>query len=345
MSEKLISKLTPEQEALIPLYREKWKKIALSTERIDKEKATEAVELLYYLICKEKPKILFDESPYQAFNQDFYEEWVEYRGYLEEYLRNQFRNQIGDSIWHKIWEELYLKTDNRLEFIWSLNLLFQLETEIGNQIELIHEYTNSFDLHFWYGYCCWFDYCISVLNCSHNPKYWQAFQGILSNCGLIFCTDTKVLICDRPTQLHLDNLNLLHAEGKPAIQFADGYSLYAYHGTTLPEEYGKHHPQQWQPSWLLQEQNAELRKILIQEIGYYRILEELQAIEINYDQEYTLLKINLKIDIEPIYLLKIICPSTGNVHVLRVPPEMKSAREAITWVNWDIPPEDFTIQT
>lgn len=32
----VIDKLTPEQEALILVYREKWRAIALSTERIDK---------------------------------------------------------------------------------------------------------------------------------------------------------------------------------------------------------------------------------------------------------------------------------------------------------------------
>ncbi len=74
MSETQITKLTPEQEALIPVYREKWKKIALSTERIDRNKAAEAVELLYYLICKEKPKISFYESPYEALNQSSNEE-------------------------------------------------------------------------------------------------------------------------------------------------------------------------------------------------------------------------------------------------------------------------------
>ena len=39
------------------------------------------------------------------------------------------------------------------------------------------------------------------------------------------------------------------------------------------------------------------------------------------------------------------CPSTGDIHVLRVPPHMKSAHEAITWINWGISPEDFVIQT
>lgn len=46
------------------------------------------------------------------------------------------------------------------------------------------------------------------------------------------------LICDRPTKLFFDNQNRLHAQGKPAIQYADGFSLYSYHGVTLPEKYG-----------------------------------------------------------------------------------------------------------
>ena len=287
MSENKITKLTPEQQALIPFYREKRKKIALSTESIDKERAAEAVELLYYLICKEKPKILFYESPYQALNQSFNKEWGGYIGFLDDYLQNQFRNQIESSLWRTIWEELNDKIVNELWGIWKLNLFIQLERDIGNQMELIEEYTDSFDIEFYYGFSCLFDYCISVLNCPHIPRYWQAFQGIFANCGLIFCADTEVLICNRPTQLHFDNRNLFHAEGKPAIEFADGYSVYAHHGITLPELYGKHHPQQWQALWLLQERNVELRKILIKEIGYSRIVEELKDVELDSYQEYT----------------------------------------------------------
>lgn len=55
----LIEKLTPEQEALIPVYREKWRKIAFSTERIDREKVTESVKAAYALIGISTPKIIF----------------------------------------------------------------------------------------------------------------------------------------------------------------------------------------------------------------------------------------------------------------------------------------------
>ena len=66
MSESKISELTLEQEALIPTYREKWKKIALSTERIDREKAAEAVKQAYAFIAEKEPEILFFESPCRA---------------------------------------------------------------------------------------------------------------------------------------------------------------------------------------------------------------------------------------------------------------------------------------
>jgi hypothetical protein len=76
-----------------------------------------------------------------------------------------------------------------------------------------------------------------------------------------------------------------------------------------------------------------------------RICQELPANEIDFWQKYTLLKIDNPVDIEPIYLLKMTCPSTGFIHALRVPPQMQSAREAIRWVNWGIDPEEFWAQT
>ena len=48
---------------------------------------------------------------------------------------------------------------------------------------------------------------------------------------------------------------------------------------------------------------------------------------------------------QPMVLLKMTFPSTGHIHILRVPPEMTSAEAAITWVNHGIHPDEFTVQT
>lgn len=88
-----------------------------------------------------------------------------------------------------------------------------------------------------------------------------------------------------------------------------------------------------------------MKRVLIQGIGYARICQELQAAALDTWQEYTLLKIDNNVDVEPVYLLKMTGPSTGFIHALRVPPDVNSARKAIRWVNWGIDPEEFSVQT
>jgi len=183
-------------------------------------------------------------------------------------------------------------------------------------------------------------------------------QELFEECGWILPFEKVCVICDRPLHLRFDAENRLHAEGEPAIAFADGYSLYFHHGVKLPENYGKVHPDLWQAEWLLSEENAELRRLLIQRIGYDRICQELEVTELDSWQEYTLLSIEFNDDFDregnanPVYLLKMTCPSTGFIHALRVPPNVRSssrasltAKDAIRWVNWDIDPEEFSVQT
>ena len=111
----------------------------------------------------------------------------------------------------------------------------------------------------------------------------------------------------------------------------------------------------WKSEWLLDEENAEVRRALIQQLGYEKICKELNAINIDNWKKYTLLKIDdietvyayhkELIDREPMLLLKMTCPSTQHIHILRVPPEMTSAEAAITWVNHGIHPDKFAVQT
>ncbi|MGG6242836.1 DUF6745 domain-containing protein [Nodosilinea sp. AN01ver1] len=170
------------------------------------------------------------------------------------------------------------------------------------------------------------------------------------------------LVCNRP-QFRDDPDGALHSMGEPAIYFPDGYGNYAvYHGIQLPHRYHRLPVSQWQSQWVLEERNAEIRRILIQEIGYARLCEELQAEVLDTWREYTLLRLPIWDDlsgpvaiwygpngfsegIEATYLLKMTCPSTQAIYVLRVPPKLRSAREAATWINWGTDPDWFTTET
>ncbi len=149
------------------------------------------------------------------------------------------------------------------------------------------------------------------------------------------------------------NLSLNPLADLSILQKISELSVVIFFGINLPRRYWTKFSE-WQPKWLLDEDNVEVRRTLIQQVGYERICQELDAIEIDSWREYTLLKIDAVREIfrghpwfrgEPMVLLKMICPSTGHIHVLRVPPMTTSAEEAITWINHGIHPDKFTIQT
>lgn len=60
----MIDSLTPEQEAKIPEYREKFKQIGLSTRPTDKAKAEAALKESYAYLKLEEPQIIWADSPF-----------------------------------------------------------------------------------------------------------------------------------------------------------------------------------------------------------------------------------------------------------------------------------------
>ncbi len=360
MSENpIISELTPEQEALIPVFRDKWLKIALSTERIDKKKAKKAVTAAYQWFASEAPEIIFVDSPNTAL-KELCDIGCDYSHFS---IRCNLRHPLINYSYERSHNATAIeeRTDLEREILkvaleQNYNIHTQLEEDLDEEeIGIPDEYTlGTIQTDFLIAECCFYDFCISVLKLPHNQQKWKVFQKLVKYCGWVFDYNNICIVSNRPTSLSFDHQNNLHADGKPAIEYADNFKVYAHHGVWLPEKYGKIPSSQWKSQWLLSEQNAELRRVLIQAIGYNRICEELGAIELDSYKEYTLLKIDNYTEInsqnyqnppEPMHLLKMTCPSTGFIHFLRTPPNITSARIAIRWVNWGIDPEDFAVQT
>jgi internalin A len=347
------------------------KYLTLSTAPIDSEKATEAVKKIYAAIGLQAPKVIVCSSPQVAsikllkplkvYNKSQHQKSRRAGGNLggaKSLLKGLFQSVDvefpGWVLWHCLWDAIILEQDtDRIllaefdelvknyrkalgsDFISYFNLQPLTPTILVKGIHLTKFLSAKF----------------GVTLDQKAQELLRCKQQLFENCGWILPFEKVCVICDRPIHLGFDSENRLHAEGEPAIAFADGYNLYFHHGVKLPEKYGKVHPDLWEAQWLLFEENAELRRLLIQRIGYARICQELALAELDSWQEYTLLSIESDDDFDdegnakPIYLLKMTCPSTGFIHALRVPPDVRSAQEAIRWVNWDIDPEEFSVQT
>lgn len=66
MPRPIIASLTEEQEAMLPIYREKWRPIAISTEPIDRAKVAAVIKAAYLVCDYPEPEIIFYSSPFRA---------------------------------------------------------------------------------------------------------------------------------------------------------------------------------------------------------------------------------------------------------------------------------------
>jgi hypothetical protein len=95
------------------------------------------------------------------------------------------------------------------------------------------------------------------------------------------------------------------------------------------------HPEQLTAKEALAEKNAEIRRVMIERIGYFRFAQEAKAKVLDEDRDpggvRQLLFIDLRED-EPLVGLSCYCPSTARQYLIRVPPTMKTCHQAAAWM-------------
>ncbi len=86
---------------------------------------------------------------------------------------------------------------------------------------------------------------------------------------------------------------------------------------------------------VLETRNVELRRVLMERMGYENFLVAAHSQTLDIDQdpggERRLLQVPFGDD-EPLVCLAVICPSTGRQYMLRVPPNMRTCRQAAAWL-------------
>jgi hypothetical protein len=89
---------------------------------------------------------------------------------------------------------------------------------------------NCLEPELWASSCGLMDFFFSILKRPHNRKAWYVLQALVQHCGWVFPFARTAIVCDRPVHLLFDGDNRIHADGEPAIQYTDGFRVYAHHG-------------------------------------------------------------------------------------------------------------------
>ena len=162
------------------------------------------------------------------------------------------------------------------------------------------------------------------------------WKDFITKSGVFAVTlcENAAFVCVRPSQVHRNSAGDLHNEKGMAILWADGYGEYSLNGVLVEESLVMTPAEKLDPTMLLKEQNAEVRREIVRKIGIERVVQKLGAKKLDESHEgmYELLLLELGDGRERPYL-KMRNPSINAYHLEGVPPGTKTVKEALAWRN------------
>jgi hypothetical protein len=202
---------------------------------------------------------------------------------------------------------------------------------------------------FWAGWPAFTSFLLDVVGADVSDDIRQrekAMRDLAQSAGWCWPGKHVVVVSDRPEMLKRDDLGRTHSAVGPAVRYRDGWSVYAWHDVIVPADWIER-PSEVDPKLALTHRNISERTALCQILGWDKVLKQLKHTVVDADpdpQIGTLISVNLP-DSPGTRFLTVRGPGAGGPdaqHVLGVPREMRSAREANAWT-YRLSPDTFNI--
>lgn len=229
----LPSELTPEQKAILPKYEERWRAIMLNTDPCDFEGAKKAAIKCYKLAGQDPPKKFYvTRSPNEGAH---------------------------------LAAELKLKEKDKDA---------KLDPEDPEHRQLISESFGEMIYGFHEGHWVGF-YEFLMKECGVTGL--EEAQGLIDMaqvCGWWASYKDVAIFQDRPKELHYNEQGELHNENGPAVLYRDGWACYSWNGMRISpsDAWILTNPERITVDSIRKQNNAELRRIMVEKMGLDKYL-------------------------------------------------------------------------
>ena len=305
----MITELTKEQEDLIPVYRDRWLAIGLCTDPVDMSLAVPAVKKCYECAGLPAPTAFF--GPYN----------------------NPIECAKAQAWVKRLPEDTDLTKLDKLEIPEGTEFTVQeISTAISEQVYGYNEAS-------WLAFYAFFKEAVGV------PKL-ESIEGLIEaakNIGWWAPYDKVAFIQHRPEEIHIEN-DRLHCATGPAIKFRGddtSCNIWRWKGIAVSEKIIK---KQFCAGAISKENNAEVRRAMLEIYGEINYLQDTNAEVVSTDEFGTLYRAPIEGD-EPLMMVKVVnstleADGSTKDYFLRVPPTMTTAKEAVAWT-FDLRPGEY----
>ncbi len=343
-STERLERLTSAQEAGLPAIRDKWIGIGLSTERAERPRAEAAVRLAYRRAGLAEPAdIMWTGSPMAGAitaasvtrrrQRPGLPAAAEVRSQVTCQVTRTASKRRGSRVSTRVRTEVMDHVERQVAGrVWG---------PVRRQIEQVERPTagagyGQHDAH-------WIAFYDALGQVGVDVSPLDGLTEIAAACGWWWPFKNLCILTERHSRLECDLRGRLHAPAGPAVVYPDGWSVYAWHGVGVAAATILH-PEMITIAQIKREANAHVRRVLIERYGFGRYIMDAGAFPIHADDAGTLYRCDLGGD-EPLVLVSVL---NGTRHpgasrkryVLRVPPHMTKAREAVAWT-FDQAVEDY----
>jgi hypothetical protein len=355
MSKRVITELTPEQVARMAEYRDRWIQIGLSTEPACREKAEKAICAIYQSGGLRPPrKIVWCGSPLSQGLTRAVMLNNSVRASVRASVGASVRDNVRDRVWNSARDNVWGSVrDNVRDSVWN-NVWASVRASVGasawNSVwdkawasaraivgDGIRDSVQDSFLASGYG--------------PHDASWLAFYEYFRQECRLIAQTEKMVghfdqaryagwylphrhicWVSERHNILVRDNRGRLHSESGPSVMYPDGWKIYAWHGVRVPESIIENRAK-ITVAQIIGESNTEIRRVMRNLYGNDRFMINAGAKEVDRCDKHgaALLAIHLPGDPVEIRMMRLTCPSTGDVYFERVPPDVRSAIDGLSW--------------
>jgi hypothetical protein len=332
-STERLERLTPSQEARLPAIRDKWIGIGLSTERAERPRAEAAVRLAYRRAGLAEPAtIMWTGSPMAgattaasvARRQRPRLPAADIRSQVTCQVTNRASNLVASRVSTAIKTEVMDHVARQVAgCVWGV---------VRWQIEQIERPTASagygqHDAH-------WLAFYDALGQFGLDVSPLDGLTEIAAACGWWWPFKDCCILAERHSRLACDTYGRLHSPAGPAVVYPDGWSVYAWRGVAVAAATIVH-PEMITIAQIRQEPNGPIRRVLIERYGFGRYIMDTGTLPFHADDTGTLYRCDVG-GSEPLVVVSQLNgarkpQAPRKRHVLRVPPHVTEAREAVAW--------------
>jgi len=354
-----IESLTDEQIARFPEFVDRWIKVGLNTERADRS-ATEAAAVDAYREgggLTRPDWIIWCDSPLSLCLADVAlknKNLTSVRESVGATVVTSVRDSVWDSVRESVWDSVRESVgatvvtsvrasvwasvresvwDGVRESVWD-SVVTSVRDTVWDSVFGQHEA----------GWLSFYSYFLDVCNL-RDCKRLSPLMRIAESSGWWIPRRNVVLFSERPIRCEVNARKVLHSDGKMAIEYSDGFGVYANDGVRLPAEIGKIKIVDWKPEWVLSQENQEIKRVLLENIPSERLANVLQLKSLDKFRsarsEYELVEAQNNPYPSRYRALRFTCPSTGRPYLVRVQPDVDTAEAAIIMLNKGTHPDKF----